>query len=263
MTRIIVFTDLDGTLLDHDTYSYADANDALALLHAHNIPLILASSKTAAEIRPLRAELGFSQCPAIVENGSGVISGETTDESAREQANDYGALLDVLNATPAALRKQFESFSDWSPEEIAKITGLPLESAKLAGMRQFSEPGLWRGDDAGLSEFITHLSGKGVAARRGGRFLTLSFGTTKGQRVREVAALYTAESIAPKTIALGDAPNDIEMIEAVDFGVIIANPHGKDMPQLDGETSGNIERSVLNGPKGWNESVIRIVSSLL
>ena len=30
----VVFSDLDGTLLDHDTYSFEPAADALALLRA-------------------------------------------------------------------------------------------------------------------------------------------------------------------------------------------------------------------------------------
>ena len=41
-----IFSDLDGTLLDHDTYGYEPARPALALLGRKNIPLILCSSKT-------------------------------------------------------------------------------------------------------------------------------------------------------------------------------------------------------------------------
>ena len=70
--RVIVFTDLDGTLLDHESYGYAPALPLLSRLRAAGIPLILASSKTAAEIAPLRADLGFADCPAIVENGAGI-----------------------------------------------------------------------------------------------------------------------------------------------------------------------------------------------
>ena len=68
--NLIVFSDLDGTLLDHGNYSHSAAAPALARLRHLEVPLILASSKTAAEIVPLRDELGFSDCEAIVENGS-------------------------------------------------------------------------------------------------------------------------------------------------------------------------------------------------
>ena len=66
---LIVFTDLDGTLLDHETYSLEPARPALDRLASEGIPLILASSKTAAEIDRLRAEIGCADFPAIVENG--------------------------------------------------------------------------------------------------------------------------------------------------------------------------------------------------
>ena len=68
--RMIVFSDLDGTLLDHETYSFEPARPALDRLKREGHVLVLASSKTAAEIAPLRDAMGFSHCPAIVENGA-------------------------------------------------------------------------------------------------------------------------------------------------------------------------------------------------
>ena len=50
----VVFSDLDGTLLDHSTYSWKAAAPALAALRDRGIPLILASSKTSAEIAESR-----------------------------------------------------------------------------------------------------------------------------------------------------------------------------------------------------------------
>ena len=48
--KYIVFTDLDGTLIDHNTYSYESAIISLNLLKEHNIPLIFCTSKTRTEI---------------------------------------------------------------------------------------------------------------------------------------------------------------------------------------------------------------------
>ncbi|MCG7852909.1 MAG: HAD hydrolase family protein, partial [Methanosarcinaceae archaeon] len=48
--KYVVFTDLDGTLIDHDTYSYKAARPALAALKKQGIPLIFCTSKTRAEI---------------------------------------------------------------------------------------------------------------------------------------------------------------------------------------------------------------------
>ena len=66
---LLVFTDLDGTLLDHDDYGFAAAQPALSQLRALHIPLIPVTSKTLAEMRLLGRQLGI-QHPLIVENGS-------------------------------------------------------------------------------------------------------------------------------------------------------------------------------------------------
>ena len=51
---MLVFTDLDGSLLDHHSYSYRDALPQLHVLDRADIPVIPASSKTRAEIARLR-----------------------------------------------------------------------------------------------------------------------------------------------------------------------------------------------------------------
>lgn len=75
MPHLLVFTDLDGTLLDHHTYSWQPARPALERLDGLKIPLILCSSKTSPEMLGLRAELG-NRHPFIVENGGIYSKGE-------------------------------------------------------------------------------------------------------------------------------------------------------------------------------------------
>lgn len=70
--RIVVFTDLDGTLLDHATYRFDAALPALRLLKARQIPLVVCSSKTASEIEALRNRLRLSH-PFISENGGAIF----------------------------------------------------------------------------------------------------------------------------------------------------------------------------------------------
>lgn len=69
MNRFVVFTDLDGTLLDHHTYSFIPAAPAIERLRRNDVPLILTSSKTMAEILELRTLLS-NHHPLIAENGS-------------------------------------------------------------------------------------------------------------------------------------------------------------------------------------------------
>ena len=71
MKKAIIFTDLDGSLLDHRTYSYSAASPMLATLKKNKIPLIPVSSKTFDEIIILRRRLNNND-PFIVENGAAI-----------------------------------------------------------------------------------------------------------------------------------------------------------------------------------------------
>ncbi|WP_238365395.1 HAD-IIB family hydrolase [Mesobacterium pallidum] len=252
--RLTVFTDLDGTLLDHGSYSHAPAAPAIAALKARGAAIVLASSKTAAEILPLHAELGLGDAPIIAENGAALVRpGEGTPET-----SDYTRLRAALDALPPELRAPFRGFGDMSAEEVAADTGLPLASATLAKERLFSEPGRWLGTDDQRTAFAGRLSAKGITARHGGRYLTLSFGGTKASQMDAVTRMLHPDV----TIALGDAPNDIEMLEAADYGIVIRNDHGPGLPALTGEALGRIRRSTAPGPQGWAEEILALIAQL-
>ena len=255
---IVVFTDLDGTLLDHETYSYEAANEALALLRANSIPLILASSKTAAEIAPLREQLGFSDCPAIVENGAGILD---AGQAAVSDKVSYSKLLEAIAKVDSTLRDCFRGFSQFSAEEIAQATSLSPAAAKLAKDRQFSEPGIWSGTSNDLARFKQELSKLGVSAQQGGRFISLSFGGNKADRLKEIATYYAGATGDVHTIALGDSLNDIKMLKAATRGIIVANPHGVHIPMMEEEHQGTISRTSLTGPSGWNTAVIDVLKT--
>lgn len=71
MSGVVIYTDLDGTLLDHHTYSAEAASATLSKLRGLGIPVIPCTSKTVAETRPIAAQLGLDG-PMIVENGAAV-----------------------------------------------------------------------------------------------------------------------------------------------------------------------------------------------
>lgn len=248
---LLVFSDLDGTLLDHDSYDYAPALPALAALQRVGAGVVLATSKTAAEVAPLRAALGLTDWPAIVENGAGVL--DAGAQAARDHS-EYRQIRAILATLPSG----FQGFGDVSARDVARLTGLSPDAARAARQRQFSEPGLWKGDPAGLDAFMTAAQAAGLHARQGGRFLTLSMGRTKADRMGALMARY-----APRTtIALGDAPNDAEMLETADFGVIVANPHAPPLPLLRGEGSDRIIRTTAPGPHGWSQAIFALLHRL-
>lgn len=265
---MVVFSDLDGTLLDHQTYAFDAALPALAALSARQIPLVLATSKTGAEVAPLRAALGAAHWPALVENGAGLLAPEPsvvsetaggTGRTARDLCAHptHPRIRAALDALPNKMRAQFNGFSDWGPAEVARRTGLPLPEAERACARDYSEPGIFEGDAIARAAFIDALAAHGVKAQSGGRFLTLTLGADKAQRMREALALLGFPNrSAVHVLALGDGENDIALLEAADAGVVVANPAHAPLPPLVGEREGRITRTKAIGPAGWNEVVL-------
>lgn len=254
--KLIIFSDLDGTLLDHDTYSWDAAKPALAALKERDIPLVLASSKTAAEIAPLRMALGFDHCPAIVENGAGLLAPHRQEP--QDSQSDYDSIRAALDALPADLRAHFSGFGDIGVDGIIETTGLPRDQAQLAARRAFSEPGLWSGSAVEQEAFESALAAHGIKARSGGRFLTLSFGRTKAGQMRTICDALFGD--APVTmVALGDAPNDTEMLLAADRGFIITNPHAKPIQFPTAASTKHIETIAEMSPLGWNKAVLSVV----
>ena len=252
---LIVFSDLDGTLLDHETYDFTPALPALERLKSLGIPVVLSSSKTAEELHALRQTLGLDPYPAIVENGAGVLAAGSTPGSFDRI---YHRIRMTLNRLPPELRQHFLGFGDMGPEAISEITGLSPDDARMARNRQYSEPGIWSGSDQERDQMLTLLQIEGVTAREGGRFLTLSLGDTKASQMDRILASFGH----PKSLALGDAPNDVEMLRHADSGVIIHNPHREPLPPLPEEKTGRITRTELAGPEGWNVAVNDLLDSL-
>ncbi len=213
--------------------------------------LVLATSKTAAEVLPLRDEIGFSDWPAIVENGGGIL--EPGADAVTEKYT-YQELQSRIWRLP----KGFRGFGDMSAAEIAQVTGLSCDNAEAAKARQFTEPGLWTGPEDQLPTFLNAAEKAGLTARRGGRFLTLSLGGTKADRMDEIIRTY-----APRyTVALGDAPNDVEMLQHAELGVIVKNGAAPELPTLPGEATGRIRRTEKEGAAGWAEAVSALIDEL-
>ena len=70
--KIIIFTDLDGSLFNHDDYSFDDARPSLDRIKRDGIPLVITTSKTRVEVEAIQLEIGIEE-PFIVENGAAVF----------------------------------------------------------------------------------------------------------------------------------------------------------------------------------------------
>ncbi len=265
-TYPVVFTDLDGTLLDHQTYDYSPAKFALDWISSHHIPLILCSSKTAAEIHSLQKELNIKH-PAIVENGGGVWLPEnyfSKEQKLPASGKNIEQLKQHLSELPDKLSGKFSGFTDWSVDRVVELTGLTRESARKASDRAWSIPGLWDGTEDEFLTFCSLLEKQGVNVTQGGRFIHIMGQTSKGIMLKWLMGCFRDEN-PEKTlvsIALGDAPNDRQMLEAADHAIVIPNLSGTNLKLDPKKISGVVHYADLPGPAGWNNTILPILKSL-
>ena len=262
---IAIFTDLDGTLLDHDTYGWAPARPALDRLKQFSIPLIAVSSKTLAELEHInRASDLFDGL--IGENGGVIALGSDVEQYGPSTERIDGA----RNQIKSAITVPLDSFRTVEPEVIATETGLPLEDAIRAGQRRCSDPLIWQptAKDISIARAIAEQWSLNLV--KGGRFHTLSGPSNKGQAMKRMLQRLAVqrfdqdESASRKrftTIALGDSPNDIPMLAEADYAVQIPSKHGvRTAPLLD---HSNLRIAPKPGPEGWNIALNEILDQII
>ena len=259
----LIFTDLDGTLLDHDTYSFAPAKAMLTKLQRHNIVVIPNTSKTRAEVLKIRTAMALSG-PFIVENGAAVYipkacltsqpqdsecDGEYWLKSFAPPRSQWLAMLDSLQAQYGDL---FRHFATMTLEQVCQATGLSAQDAQLAMQREFGEPIEWLGTDVQKAHFIEALKQLGANPVEGGRFMHLKGDTDKGAAMQWLLAQYQQQFSQRHwvSVALGDGQNDALMLACADFPVRILSPVNP-LPLF--STDKNIITSTLPGPAGWAE----------
>lgn len=250
MSALLVVTDLDGTLLDHDNYSFAAASEALAILRQRQIPLVLCSSKTRPEMLALQVALDIN-APFICENGAAIFTpGEDEPEAL---VPPRASVLDVLHRLRADEGFSFTGFADMSTEEIASCTGLTPAAAALAASRDFSEPLRWEDSESRLEAFHATLAEHDLRAQQGGRFLTVAGPSDKGQALERLRRRFASDATV---IALGDSPNDLAMLAAADIAVIIKSARSD---ALNPQGPARVIRSQQPGPAGWQEAMLPLL----
>ena len=250
-TDYIVFTDLDGSLLNHDDYSFEEAKQMISFLKEHKIPIIIVTSKTKDEVINYQKKLGIND-PFIVENGAAIFYPKENDYEVVLLGENYKTIKKCLDKIKE--KYKIKGFSDMSVDEVMAYTGLDFENAKVASKREFSEPFVIK-DERNLNEVEKIVEKCSLKIMKGGRFYhCMSINQDKGKAVREVIKRYKKTLPHLKTISLGDNYNDIPMLKETDISVLIPRYDHKfiDFDQK------NLIYAKYPGSKGWNEALKRI-----
>ncbi len=273
--QFIVSTDLDGTLLDHNSYAWKAAQPAIEKLIANDIPIIFNTSKTLAEALALQHTMGIAQ-PAIVENGSAIaiphalakalpIPGDTlTTDTEQHTIVHFGTarlhILDFIDSQKDIFGNVLQSYRDWPIELIAEKTGLSIEVAQLSSQKEFSEPFVWYSDQTKLAQFCQNAEDAGLRVLQGGRFYHLLGDSNKAKPLQWFKALYEQVNagVTCKLICLGDNKNDVHMLNIADYPVCVKSPTS-DYPNI--KENLNTIFTHEEGPLGWNQAILEILSN--
>lgn len=260
----IIFTDLDGTLLDHHNYQCDVVKPLLAQLSQAGTQVIFNTSKTFAEVTHVQQFLAHNQ-PFIVENGAAVylpkyffpLKPIGCDEYQGYWRYSFAPLNDVLHQDLADHAKDFaghyQLFSQMSVSQVQRLTGLDEQQSILALTRQYSDPIHFTGDDDELQGFVSCLHALGYDVLIGGRFLHATKGNNKGRAQQWLVKQFEKHQKNPFTvIALGDSHNDIAMLEAADIAILILNPGSKVQHEIQHKAW---QISDLPAPHGWIKEV--------
>ncbi len=255
MMRIVLFTDLDGTLLN-DRYEFEEALEVIEELKRKEIPIIFCSAKTKAEQEYYRKKMGIDD-PFIVEDGSAVyipkgyfglsVGVERGDYEVIELGVERGEIIRVIER----LRKRYrvESFYFMSDEEVARVTGLSLEMARLARDREYSETIVYA-EEGALEELKRYFN-----VKIGGRFYHVyGRGADKGKAVRVLKDLFGRKFGEVFTVGIGNSYTDEPMLREVDLPAVVKNPDS--WPELNIK---NLYKAKGIATSGWVEVVRRFV----
>ncbi len=260
----LIFTDLDGTLLDHDTYDWRAAIPALEHLRRKGIPWIPVTSKTRAEVEVLRRRWGHRH-PFIVENGGAAFIprgyfGEAVAGSRQrdgyevlEWGTAYGRLVAELEVAAEKSRCRVLGFQGMTPDVVASECGMRLEDAERAKMREYDEPFVVL--DEGKEEALASaIESRGLCWTRGGRFWHILGANDKAVAAEALMALFRPQWPELRTIGLGDGLNDVAFLRRMDHAVLIRSPRVEGL-------KGHVPRGIVTaepGPAGWNEAVLAL-----
>ena len=261
----IVFTDLDGTLLDSYTYSCQKSLAAINRVKEADTPIVFCSAKTRAEQEVYRRKLALFH-PFVVENGGAIFIPRVYFPI---QFNYHRAVDDLLVIELAIPRSRvrkllteiarengfrFTGFADMSAARVAEITGLSLESAKLARQREYDEPVEFDSSGKDIGEFLAKLGEAGLNWSRGGRLYHVIGGGGKGKAVEVLSGLYRKMWGKIETVGLGNGLNDLPLLQQVDIPILVQRRDHSwediDLPRL--------RRVPGVGPEGWSRAILEL-----
>ncbi|MCL1886047.1 MAG: bifunctional mannosyl-3-phosphoglycerate synthase/mannosyl-3 phosphoglycerate phosphatase [Dehalococcoidia bacterium] len=230
----VLFSDIDGTILHPQSYTYAPALQGIRNLQERRIPLVLCSAKTLAEQEALRRELDIKD-PFIVESGGAIYIpkdyfrfpfsfNKTQDEyQVIELGAPFAEIKQRLQLVAQSCSVPFSTFGNMDVDELAQRTGLTLQQARLARERCYSETLIVDEQINGrlMKSLQDAMMKEGLHSVFGGRFFEVGLGSDKGKAVKILCELFKLNFNSISTFAIGNGLNDVSMLQVCDHPMLV------------------------------------------
>jgi mannosyl-3-phosphoglycerate phosphatase family protein len=272
--RIVVVTDIEGSLLEPGTRSRPEERAALELLAARGIPLVINSSRTRAEIERLRQSLQL-RTPFLSENGSalflphGVLG--FTPERARptvggfvlEFGKRYHDVVDVLRTTCRELSIEIVCFAELSIEAVAQELGVKIVEAQLAKLREYTE--LFRIADereSVRSRLFKALRRRGLRCCRLGSHHLVTATCDRAESLQALKTIWKQAWGEPFVIGFGDSEDDVAWLKHADVAVLVQSPRtGGSARVLAKLPTAHVTKRFSR--QGWSDAIFEFVGGML
>ena len=252
--KVLIFTDLDGSLLHRDTFKFGEIKDYLKELISKGIFIIPNTSKTEKEILEFNNELG-TNLPYISENGA-VINGLDLINSNLPKELILSREKDILikifeKLVPINLQNKCKWLSEMDKKKQSLIFGLEDEKLKMALDRKYTIPFIFEGNKSEKKELSRIVKNKGLALQEGGRIINLTDKVNKAKALQIFVRFFKKNNKNVKTIAVGDNYNDLDMLKISDFPCLVFN----DKFTLDQIPINNLITTNQPSPEGWADVI--------
>ena len=254
MLKTLIFTDLDGSLLDRDTFKFDEIKDYLKKLLSKGIFIIPNTSKTEKEILEFNNELG-SNLPYISENGAAINGLDLLNSNLPKElilSRDKNNLINIFKkSVPENLQNKCKWLSEMDKKKQSLIFGLEDDKLKMALDRKYTIPFLFEGNKSERNELSKIVKNKGLALQEGGRVINLTDKVNKAKALQVFVRFFKKNNKNVKTIAVGDNYNDLDMLKTSEFPCLVFN----DKFTLDEIPIKNLITTNKPSPEGWADVI--------
>ena len=253
--QIIIFTDLDGSLLNKDTFMFDEIEDYFRELISKGIKIIPNSSKTKAELSDLNKQYNLD-LSFIAENGSSIYGLNLIHKNLPERislSRSADQIYEIYNENVSSdLKKKITFIMKLKSKEQNEIFGLPLNKMMLAIKRDHSIPIQFNGTEIEKNEFVKIINDSGLTVQTGGRVMNICDNVNKSEAMSKTIELINKEIDNELiTIGVGDNQNDIDMLKKSDYACLVKNnSFDSSLVNID-----NLIKSTEPSPKGWADVI--------